>query len=92
MTNRVSELRCKEIINVRDGSRYGFLGDAEVDLESGKVLALIVPGRRRLFGLLGREADIVFPWESIERFGADIILVNAEEEGTLRRRRRQERG
>ena len=77
MRSRVSELRCKEIINVRDGSRLGYLGDVEVDLESGKVLSLIVPGRRRLFGLLGREPDAVFPWESVERFGADIILVSA---------------
>ena len=91
MINRVSELRCKEIINVRDGSRFGYMGDVEVDMESGKVLSLIIPGRRRLFGLLGREADTVFPWESVERFGADIILVNAGREGKIRRNRQQER-
>ena len=46
----------------------------EVDLESGRVLALVVPGRLRFFGLLGREPDRIFPWESVKRFGADIIL------------------
>ena len=51
---RVSELRYKELINVTDGSRYGWVGDAEVDLETGQVRALVVPGRLRLFGLLGR--------------------------------------
>ena len=55
MECRVSELRYKEIINVSDGSRYGWVGDVEVDLESGQVRALVVPGRLRLFGLLGRE-------------------------------------
>ena len=80
MESRVAELRCKEIINVSDGSRYGYVGDVEVDLESGKVRALVVPGRLRLFGLLGREADRVFPWESVRRFGEDIILVEAGEE------------
>ena len=58
MECRVSELRYKEIINVSDGSRYGW-----------------VPGRLRLFGLLGREEDRVFPWEAVRRFGADTILV-----------------
>ena len=75
MECRVSELRYKEIINVSDGSRYGWVGDVEVDLESGQVRALVVPGRLRLFGLLGREEDRVFPWEAVRRFGTDTILV-----------------
>ena len=75
MECRVSELRYKEIINVSDGSRYGWVGDVEVDLERGQVRALVVPGRLRLFGLLGREEDRVFPWEAVRRFGADTILV-----------------
>ncbi len=75
MECRVSELRYKEIINVSDGSRYGWVGDVEVDLESGQVRALVVPGRLRLFGLLGREEDRVFPWDAVRRFGADTILV-----------------
>ena len=74
MECRVSELRYKEIINVSD-SRYGWVGDVEVDLDSGQVRALVVPGRLRLFGLLGREEDRVFPWEAVRRFGADTILV-----------------
>ena len=75
MECRVSELRYKEIINVSDSSRYGWVGDVEVDLDSGQVRALVVPGRLRLFGLLGREEDRVFPWEAVRRFGADTILV-----------------
>lgn len=76
MSSRVTELRAKEIINVHDGSRYGYMGDLEIDLETGRVSALVVPGRLRLFGLLGREADQVFPWASVRRFGEDIILVD----------------
>lgn len=90
MVGRISELRCKEIINVADGSRYGYMGDAEIDLESGRVKALVAPGRLRFFGLLGREEDKIFPWESVRRVGEDIILV--ETEGTrgvhMRRERR----
>lgn len=78
MDTRVGDLRCKEVINVTDGSRYGYVGDAEVDLETGQIRALIVPGRLRLFGLLGREAERVFPWTAVRRFGEDIILVESE--------------
>lgn len=88
MECRGSELRYKEIINVTDGIRVGYVGDVVMDLEDGKVNALVVPGRLRLFGLLGREPDTVFPWSAVRRFGADTILV----EGTqLRQRERRGR-
>ena len=77
MESRIGDLRCKEIINVRDGCRYGYVGDVEVDLDSGRIRALVVPGRLRLLGLLGREPDRIFPWDSVRRFGEDIILVEA---------------
>lgn len=79
MESRIAELRDKEIINISDGCRFGYVGDVEVDLESGMVKSLVVPGRLRLFGLLGREEDRIFPWESVRRFGEDIILVEAAE-------------
>jgi len=75
METRIDELRYKEVISVTDGSRFGYVGDMEVDLDSGQVRALVVPGRRRLFGLLGREEDRYIPWGAVRRFGEDIILV-----------------
>ena len=75
METRIAELRYKEVISVEDGTRYGYVGDMEVDLESGQVRALIIPGRRRFFGLLGREEDKYLPWSAVRRFGEDIILV-----------------
>lgn len=77
METRIAELRYKEIISVENGSRYGYVGDMEVDLETGQVRALVVPGRRRFFGLLGREEDKIIPWSSVRRFGEDIILVES---------------
>ena len=88
MDTRVGDLRCKEVINVADGSRYGYVGDAEVDLETGQIRALIVPGRLRLFGLLGREPERVFSWEAVKRFGEDIILVEDIAVARTDRRRR----
>ena len=78
METRIAELRYKEVISVADGSRFGYVGDLEVDLENGQVQALVVPGRRRLFGLLGREEDRYIPWGAVRRFGEDIILVEEE--------------
>ena len=43
METRIAELRYKEVISVEDGARYGYVGDMEVDLETGQVRALVVP-------------------------------------------------
>lgn len=88
MDSRIGELRYKEVINVTDGTRYGYVGDVEVDLETGQVRTLVVPGRLRFFGLLGREAERVFPWAAVRRFGEDIILVEADAPTLSARRRR----
>ena len=78
MDTRIAQLRYKEVICVADGSRLGYVGDLEVDLETGRVRALVIPGRRRLFGLLGREEDRYIPWSAVRRFGEDIILVDGD--------------
>ena len=75
METRLAHLRYKEVISVLDGSRCGYVGDLEIDGENGQIRALLIPGRLRLFGLLGREAELRIPWEAVRRFGEDIILV-----------------
>ena len=85
MDSRITQLRNKEIIDIRSGCRYGYVGDLEIDLETGRVHALVVPGRLRLFGLLGRERERVFSWNAVRRFGEDIILVEGPEEKTTKK-------
>ena len=77
MKSRLTDLRDKEIIDVENGSRFGCARDVEIDWEAGRVGALIVPGRPRLFGLMGREEDVVIPLDAVRRFGEDIILIDA---------------
>ncbi|MGI6254385.1 MAG: YlmC/YmxH family sporulation protein [Acutalibacter sp.] len=77
MTCRMDALRDKEVINVKDGGRMGFVGDVEVDVQEAKLTAVVVCGRLRLFGLLGREPDLVIPWEKISLIGEDTVLVDA---------------
>ena len=76
MVERYSSFRCKEVINISDGCRLGYVSDLELDTECGKVLSVIVPGPCRFFGLFGREEDYVIPWPCIRRIGGDIILVD----------------
>ena len=76
MTCRIAELQYKELVDITDGTRYGCIGDLEVDTESGAIQNIIIYGRSRAFGLLGRENDLIFPWSAIKRIGADLILID----------------
>jgi len=68
-------LRCKDVVNVVDGARLGYVYDIEVNVTNGCLSAIILPGRLKAFGLLGREDDIYIRWECIRKIGEDTILV-----------------
>lgn len=89
MMVRLSELKCREVVNICDGCRVGFVNDAELDTVGGDVTALIVPGRCKYLGLWGREDDYVIPWKAIRRIGGDIILIEADLEHIRVPRRRK---
>ncbi len=71
---RIVDLRCKEVICIGDGRRLGFVSDVEIDTCTGRLVAIVVPGRSR--GFLGKREDYVIPWEVIRRIGDDIILTS----------------
>jgi YlmC/YmxH family sporulation protein len=75
---RTSELRAREVVNIVDGKRLGAINDVELDLATGRVIALIVPGGGRFFGLFGRDEEYIIPWDRIRKIGADVILVEVK--------------
>jgi YlmC/YmxH family sporulation protein len=71
-----SDLKMKEVVNILDGKRLGAISDIELDIETGKLTAIVVPGPGRFLGLFGRNEDIVIPWDKINKIGVDCILVD----------------
>lgn len=47
---RICDLKEKEVINVCDGRRLGFVEDVEFDLCSGCITHIIVPGPCKFLG------------------------------------------
>ena len=78
MCCRVIELRNKQVVSVRDGSVIGFIHDIEIDTKNGNVCSVVILGKPRFFGIVGREEDIVIPWENIEVIGEETVLVSFE--------------
>ena len=70
----------KEVVNIVDGKRLGFVQDVTADLESGVITSIIVPGNSKLLNLFAGNNDIVIPWQDIKCIGEDIILVEINKE------------
>jgi YlmC/YmxH family sporulation protein len=73
---KISELKQREVININDGRRLGIVYDVEIDMEKGKIDAIVIPGTGRVLGLFSKESDIVVNWENIKKIGADVILID----------------
>ena len=93
MQCRMRDLRCKEVINISDGCRLGFVSDVDIRIPEGQVIAIVVNGPCRFFGLVGRGEEFYIPWECIQRIGDEIILIDKpfqrREPGQDRKRRRK---
>ena len=70
------ELCAKEIVQLSNGACLGRADDLELEPETAHVRALLLLGRPRLFGLLGRDESLTIPWQEIETIGTDAILVH----------------
>lgn len=90
MLCRITDLRYKEVVNVRDGSCLGCVSDIEVDTVTAKVVSLIIYGKCKLLGLFFREEDTIIRWCDIEVIGEDTILVNMSGNRSERRSRQKQ--
>lgn len=75
MSKKGLDFKSKEVINIRDGRRLGFVQDVCADLETGTITSIVVPGGNRLINMFNSANDIVITWDKIRCIGDDIILV-----------------
>lgn len=72
------ELCQRDVVSVKNGTNFGRVDDLQIDEKTAQISALVIYGRLRLFGLLGREEDLLIPWEEIVTIGSDVVLVRSE--------------
>ena len=75
----VYELCERDVVNVTTGQNLGKVDDISFEPETASITGVILYGRLKLFGLLGREEDIVIRWSEIEVIGEDTVLVCFEQ-------------
>lgn len=78
MKSKGLDFKHKEVINITDAKRLGFVQDVTADLQTGTITSIIVPGNAKLFNIFASGNDIIIPWEKIKCIGEDIILVEIQ--------------
>ncbi|MDD6203202.1 MAG: YlmC/YmxH family sporulation protein [Lachnospiraceae bacterium] len=71
-----SELKRKEVINLRDCNKLGHVTDLEFDKCTGCIHKLFVSGRTSFIPLLKCEQDFVICFKDIRQIGPDVIIVD----------------
>ena len=74
----IRELCEKEGVQLEQGMCLGRADDLELDPATAQLQSLILLGRPRLFGLLGRDESLTIPWQEIETIGTDAVLVHTQ--------------
>ena len=75
MSEKGLDFKHKEVININNGKRLGFVQDVCADLDTGKITQIIVPGSNKLLNIFSQNNEVVIPWQNIKCIGEDLILV-----------------
>jgi YlmC/YmxH family sporulation protein len=72
----LSQLARKEIINLYDGTRLGFVGDADllIDCSTGYIRSIIISKGMGFKTKYARE--LVIPWKTVKKIGDEVIVVD----------------
>ena len=76
MNGKGLDFKHKEVININNGKRMGYVQDVCADLESGAITSIIVPGENKITNMFTNKNDIMIPWEKIHCIGEDTIIVD----------------
>lgn len=75
MKQKGLDFKHKEVINITDGKRLGYVQDVTANLETGTITSIIVPGSNKFFNLISSGNEVIIPWENVKCIGEDLILV-----------------
>ncbi|EIJ81579.1 hypothetical protein PB1_01500 [Bacillus methanolicus PB1] len=81
---KISEFQVKDVVNISDGKKLGNIGDIEINVDTGKIEAVIIGGAGKVLGFFGRDEEIIIPWKNILKIGEDVILVRYKDHGEIR--------
>lgn len=80
----LSEFAGKEIVNLRDGTKLGYVGDSDIQInDAGGIEAFIVQSRGNSGWFFSKTSErendfVVIPWKAIKKIGTEVIIVDID--------------
>lgn len=74
MSFSLNDLKTMEVIDVSIGARIGYISDYVIDINTFRVLSIIVSYSKSSWFFKNNCLEI--PWEKVMRIGLDVILVD----------------
>lgn len=71
----LNALKNMEVIDIKTGSKIGYIKDFVLDIKESKVISILLPGFSK--GWFSKEEDIEIPWESVVKAGVEVIIVDS---------------
>lgn len=77
---RFVKLQSKDVVNVINGCKVGFISDIEIDWCTRSIQAIVVERFSffKLFCFFKEAPCIIIPFECVVSIGGDVILVSIE--------------
>jgi YlmC/YmxH family sporulation protein len=73
----LNALRSMEVIDIKTGTKIGYIKDLVIDIEDSKVLSILIPGSQK--GWFSKEEDIEIPWNKVKKAGMEVIIIDSSE-------------
>lgn len=77
LLHSLNALRTMEVIDIRTGTKLGYIKDLVIDIEDSKVLSILIPGTQK--GWFSKEDDIEIPWNKVKKAGMEVIIIDSSE-------------
>ena len=82
LLHSLNTLRTMEVIDIKTGTKLGFIKYFVIDTKESKVVSILLPGMAK--GWFTKDEDIEIPWDKVKKAGIEVILVDSTDIETLK--------
>lgn len=72
----MGNLRAMEVIDIKSGTRLGFIKDFKIDTSEYRIISLVMPNQIQKLSWFNKSDNIEIPWEKVVKIGVDVILID----------------
>lgn len=75
---KLSDMQRKDIIYLRNGKKIGKIIDAEIEINTGRIICFFIE-KRSIKYIFNNEKDLSIKFNQIKKIGEDVILIDTLE-------------